>query len=110
RKGLREMGSAFEEDDNDSRHWVTSQTLVQSTYQSTPEKEEHLKKRRLLKECRAVISHLSYEEELQSVKKRWLMRRWPEYLDSSRSSNKSPSQCGFLEDRYIRESLLRDDN
>lgn len=38
------------------------------------------------------------------------MRRWPEYGENFCSNSRSPSKSGFLMDRYIPESLLRNDN
>jgi len=67
-------------------------------------------KRRRLQEASDLISHLHYEEEIQALQRRWLMRIWPEYRENFGNNPKSPSKSGFLMDRYIPESLLRNDN
>lgn len=68
------------------------------------------KKRRRLQEARDLITHLHNEEEIQALKRRWLIRRWPEYGETLSSNSRTPSKSGFLMDRYIPESLLRNDN
>lgn len=84
---------------------------MEKTKASSSSLEElQTRKRRRLQEAKDLILHLQYDEEIQALKRRWLMRRWPEYPEICRSDSQSPSKLGFLMDRYIPESLLRNDN
>lgn len=84
---------------------------MEKTKASSSSLEElQTRKRRRLQEAKDLILHLQYDEEIQALKQRWLMRRWPEYPEICRSDSQSPSKLGFLMDRYIPESLLRNDN